>query len=249
MRDKILALIKNWTWFQDLPDEAHQWLADRGRIVKHARGQLVYTHGTPVTHVYGILDGGYRVFLISKDGDETTLGEEAAGAWNPHFVPDDTPIYFGNCACTADTVCIAYPLATMEEFGARWPLYYKGQYKEFLSRADIIAARIELLSFHNLNVRLGVYLLRLSVLRGTEQADGSVFIPNIESQTEIGSRVGGTRQRVNALLNAWTKQKVIRPENGGLTLLNRALLISEAEQSGFDISAYLGSWHGGWARR
>jgi len=247
-RVQILNLIRNWVWFEELPDEAHQWLASRGTIVRHKKGQLIYAHGSPVTHVYGILEGTYRVYLVSRDGDETTLGEEAAGAWNPHFVPSDSPTYYGNCACASDTVCISYPLSVVEEFGAKWPLFYKGKYKEFLSRADIIGGRIELLSLHNLNVRLGVYFLRLAKLRGIEQPDGSVLIPQVDSQTEIGARVGGTRQRINALMNLWIKQGIIRTEKNSLSLLDPDRLMEEAEASGFDIAAYLGGWHGGWAR-
>lgn len=247
-RTDIEELIKNWGWFEYVPSEAHSWLAERVSLVHHRAGEPVYAGGQPMTHVFGVLEGSYRTYIISQEGDEVTLGEEAKGAWFPHYVLDDEPKYFGECNCVKEAVSVACPRTVIEDFATRWPLYFKGQYREFLRRSDTVIGRIELLSLHTLPVRLAVYLLRLETLRGQIQPDGTVFIPHIESQTEIGARVGGTRQRINSLLNSWTRNGVIRLEKGGMTLLEPSALVAEAEQSGFDLASYLAGWQGGWER-
>ena len=109
-----------------------------------------------------------------------------------------------------------------------------------------IFGRIELLSLYNLNVRLAVYLLRMARLRGQKEAGGAVWVPAVDSQTEIGARVGGTRQRVNSVLKAWIKKGVIEMHKDGTRILDIERLRTEVERSGFDLAEYLSGWHGGW---
>ena len=210
------------------------------------KGRTVYVSGEPVTHVYAVASGVLRIYMTSHGGVDVTLEEVVRGGWFPHFREMDKPSYTGNCVCQSDAVVAAFSLPTLIEFGRRWPAYYRGLYHEFTDRASVIFARIELLSLHNLNVRLAVYLLRMAHLRGRREADGSIWVEAYESQTELGARIGATRQRVNGVLKAWAGEGVIQPHKDGVRILDAPRLRQEAGKSGFDLDAYLASWHGGW---
>ena len=245
----VLDLIRGWKWFGYVPGEAQQWLAEQATVVRIAKGQIVYLSGMPATAIYGVMTGLFRIYMTSARGDEITLEEVVRGGWFPHMVPNERPTYIGNCVCLEDASVAQVPMPVVAEFSRRWPGYHRGLYHEFIGRIDVILGRIELLSLHNLDVRLAVYLLRMAHLRGVKSDDGSIWVAAHDSQTEIGTRVGGTRQRVNAVLKAWSKKRLIELHKDGTRILDLAALTSEATRSGFDLDSYLAGWHGGWQGR
>ena len=240
-----LQLIQGWRWFAYLPPEAHRWLAERMTCARIAQGHRLYAAGDRATNVYAVIEGAFRIYLTLPRGEEITL-EEVRGGWFPHMVPKDKPTYLGNCVCLDEAQVAVVPVHDMAELARRWPAYYRGLYHEFIDRLDIIFGRIELLSVHNLDVRLAVYLLRMAHLRGTRGADGTIWVPAHDSQTEIAARVGGTRQRVNSVLNAWSRAGIIERHREGTRIVDVKRLTAAAKQSGFELERYLAAWQGGW---
>jgi len=240
-----LELIQGWRWFAYLPAEAHRWLAEHMSFARIPKGHLVYASGDRATNIYAIVDGAFRIYLTLPRGDEITL-EEVRGGWFPHMVPNEKPTYIGNCICLDDARVAVVPVRAMTELAQRWPTYYRGLYHEFIDRLEVIFGRIELLSVHNLNVRLAVYLLRIAHLRGERDAGGSIWVPAHDSQTEIAARVGGTRQRINSILNAWSRTGLIERRKEGTRILDVKRLTTEAKKSGFELERYLAAWQGGW---
>lgn len=245
----VLDLISGWRWFGYVPREAQQWLAEQTTVVRIAKGQIVYLSGMPATAIYGVMTGLFRIYMTSAKGEEITLEEVVPGGWFPHMVPNEKPAYIGNCVCLEDATVAQVPMHAVAEFSRRWPGYHRGLYHEFIGRINVILGRIELLTLHNLDVRLAVYLLRMAHLRGVKGADGSIWVAAHDSQSEIGTRVGGTRQRVNAILKAWSKKRIIECQKDGTRILDLRRLTTEATRSGFELDKYLAGWHGGWQGR
>lgn len=241
-----LELISAWRWFGYAPPEAKRWLAERATVQRVAKGQVMYVSDMPATAIYGVISGLFRIYVTSTKGDEITLEEVVRGGWFPHMVPVEKPKYIGNCVCLEDSTVVVIPIAVLTEFAGRWPALFRGLYHEFIDRMVVILGRIELLSLHNLDVRLAVYLLRMAHLRGVPGDDGSIWVAAHDSQTEIGTRVGGTRQRVNRILKAWSKKGIIELHKDGTRILNVRRLTTEAKRSGFEVERYLAGWHGGW---
>jgi len=246
LRATALRLIQGWRWFAHVPPEAHEWLAERASLRDYPKGRILYTTGEPASTVYAVVSGICRIYRTSPKGDELTMEEVVRGGWFPHILPIPSPTYLVSCACQQDATLLTLPQSLLTEFGRRWPGYYQGLYHELGARAGVIFGRIELLSLHNLNVRLAVYLLRMARLRGEPQDDGAIWVAAEESQSEVGSRVGGTRQRVNSVLKAWGAKGMIELHKDGVRILDVRRLRAEAEKSGFDLADYLGGWHGGW---
>jgi CRP-like cAMP-binding protein len=242
----VLKLISGWRWFSYAPPEGQRWLADRATIQRIPKGQVIYEPGMPAIAIYGVMSGLFRIYVTTPRGDEITLEEVVRGGWFPHMAPVDKPKYVGNCVCLEDSSVVVIPIAVLTEFAERWPGLFRGLYHEFIDRIGVILGRIELLSLHNLDVRLAVYLLRMAHLRGVKDSDGSVWIAAHDSQTEIGARVGGTRQRVNKILKDWSKKRIIEMHKDGTRLLDVRQLTSEVQRSGFELESYLAGWHGGW---
>ncbi|NGY05838.1 Crp/Fnr family transcriptional regulator [Solimonas terrae] len=239
-------LIEGWGWFAYVPAEARDWLAVHTSLRSIKKGKTVYISGDPATHIYGVVSGVFRIFLATPSGDEITLEEVVAGGWFPHFAPNKPPSYLANCVCQDDASVICIDQPTVEEFSQRWPAYYRGLYHEYLNRAVVIGGRIELLTLHNLRVRLAVYLLRMLRLRGQREPGGAVWLSPFESQSETGARVGGTRQRVNSVLKSWARRGYLELHKDGIRVLDIDGLGAEARKTGFDLATYLSAWHGGW---
>lgn len=244
--DLILKTIQGWRWFSHLPPEAHQWLVARASVRQIPKGKTIYAPGDRVQAIYGVIDGAFRIFLRTPKGEELTMEEVVAGGWFSHGMLREPPVYITDCICHQDATVVVIPQAAVAEFAQRWPLFYKGLYEEFTDRAIIVFGKIELLSLHNLNVRLAVYLLRIARLRGKPDGKGGIMLAGDDSQAEVGSRVGGTRQRVNSLLSAWAKRGLLESGKDGIRLLDIPALEAEATKTGFDLAGYLGGWHGGW---
>lgn len=242
----IQELINSWKWFAYVPEEARRWLAEQASIRDVAKGKVVYVSGDTVTHIYAVVSGVFRIYLSSPRGDEITLEEVVRGGWFPHVIARQPLTYIGNCVCQQDARVFAISQTAVAEFAQRWPGFYRGLYEEFTARGVVTAGRIELLTLHNLNVRLAVYLLRMARLRGEPEASGVIWVPADDNQAEVGSRVGGTRQRVNTILNAWTKKGLIETHKDGTRILDIHRLTEEAQKTGFDVAEYLAGWHGGW---
>lgn len=242
----VLDLISGWRWFSYAPPEARRWLAERATVKRVAKGRIMYASGMPATAIYGVMNGLFRIYVTSTKGDEITLEEVVRGGWFPHMIPAEKPKYIGNCVCLEDSTVVVIPIDVFTEFAGRWPGLFRGLYHEFIDRIGVILGRIELLSLHNLEVRLAVYLLRMAHLRGVTAADGSIWVAAHDNQTEIGTRVGGTRQRVNKILKDLSKQGIIELHKDGTRILDAAWLTKEAKQSGFELESYLEGWHGGW---
>ena len=246
VRPSVLDLISGWRWFSYASPEARQWLAERTTVEKIAKGQVLYVPGMPATAIYGVMSGLFRIYVTSTRGEDITLEEVVRGGWFPHMAPTENPKYFGNCLCLEDSTVAVIPVPVLAEFTERCPAFFRGQYHEFIDRMGVIVGRIELLSLHNLDVRLAVYLLRMAHLRGVPGADGSVWIAAHDSQAEIGTRVGGTRQRVNTILKAWSKKGILSLHKNGTRIRDVPRLQREAKRSGFELESYLAGWHGGW---
>ncbi len=247
-REEVLSLIGGWKWFESVPAAAHEWLAAHSRIRSFRKGQHVYRAGDPAVQIYGVVSGVFRIYMSTAKGDEITGEEVVRGTWFPHTIPSDKPKYYGNCMCQQDAVAIEVGQSAVTEFAERWPGYFRGLYAELASRGPATLDRILLLSLHNLNVRLAVYLLRMALLRGVRDADQAVLVSGEISQSELGARVGGTRQRVNALLKSWVNRGLIELPHGGIRILDVGRLTTEATKSGFDLDSYLQGWHGGWGK-
>jgi CRP/FNR family cyclic AMP-dependent transcriptional regulator len=244
--DAILELIRGWKWFENVPAEAHDWLAQQSRIRSVPKGHHLYRSGDPATHIYGVISGVFRIYLATPDGDEVTGEEVVHGSWFPHMILSDSPEYYGNCVCQRDAVIVQISVPAIVEFGERWPGYFRGLYQELVARGPATLGRIMLLSLYNIDVRLAVYLLRMARLRGVQEAGATVLISGEVSQSEIGARVGATRQRVNMLLNDWAARGLIEISGIGTRILDTQRLTAEATKFGFDVEQYLAAWHGGW---
>ncbi|WP_428312710.1 Crp/Fnr family transcriptional regulator [Hydrocarboniphaga sp.] len=242
----IDELIRGWRWFDHVPAEAQQWLAAQASLREFAKGRMVYVSGDAVSSIYAVVSGVFRIYLASPRGDEITLEEVVRGGWFPHVITRQPLTYIANCVCQQDARVYAIPQSAVAEFAQRWPGFYRGLYEEFTARGVVTAGRIELLTSHNLNVRLAVYLLRMARLRGQSEAGGSVWVPADDNQAEVGARVGGTRQRVNSILKAWQQKGLIESHKDGTRILDLEKLTAEAGKTGFDVAEYLSGWHGGW---
>lgn len=241
-----LKAIQSWKWFAYVPAEGQEWLAKRAVLQKFNQGTLVYIDEDQATNIYAVMDGVFRIYLASKKGDEITLEEVVSSGWFPHTIPKVQPHYSGNCVCQQDATVFAFPLSVMAEFSTLWPSYYRGLYSELADRAGVTLGLIELQGLHNVNVRLAVHLLRMAQIRGVMEADGSCWIATDINQTEVGTRVGAARQRVNKALKYFVGKNLIDYQKAGIRILDIVGLTKEAKKSGFNLERYVSSWHGGW---
>lgn len=239
MNFRALELINRWSWFHYLPNEAKISFAEQCHLLSIEKETILYRHNAPVTLIYGVLRGAFRISLSSASGGEMTIDNISAGVWFPHFIPRTKPVYFCNCTCTSTASVIAVSYQNFVDFGSKWPQLYRGMYSDLADRGALMVGRLELLSLHALNVRLAVYLLRLLAVSGVELTDQAWLIDSAGSQAEIANRVGAARQRVNGILKDWEKRSVLIVKKSGIVIIDRNFLYQISKNSGFDVDSYL----------
>ncbi|MDH3434968.1 MAG: hypothetical protein OEM60_13975, partial [Gammaproteobacteria bacterium] len=66
----IVGIISRSPWFEGLPANAHERLAEAARIRSYRKNSYLYTVGESVSDVYCILSGRIRLLLSSALGQE-----------------------------------------------------------------------------------------------------------------------------------------------------------------------------------
>jgi CRP-like cAMP-binding protein len=77
----IAGIISRSQWFQDLPENVHQRLADAARIRTYRKSSYLYTAGENSTEIYCILSGRVRLLLTSAIGQEYAVTDNETGTW------------------------------------------------------------------------------------------------------------------------------------------------------------------------
>lgn len=185
---------------------------------RFAKGEMVFFAKEPGETLYVILEGLIKIFCISDDGREKTLGLLEKGD------------YFGEMALLDDTGRSANA-EVLED--ARLLTLYKKDFSKLVNQFPNISHRIiyilvqrlreadtqiEDLSFKNVPQRVARLLLRLARKYGQVEGDAYAFHLKLNRE-ELGSLAGCSREAVSRAMNTFQRKGWVQ-EQGGRTLVH-----------------------------
>ncbi|MGH9245297.1 MAG: ATP-binding protein [Acidimicrobiales bacterium] len=111
--------------FEALSDERLAWLAERGRIVEYAAGEVVYTEGAPATCFLVLLSGTLSMTTRVQGGEielfRTDYRGAYAGAFSAYMADKGVPqIYQGSVRAVTDCRFYEIPAADFGRMVKEW---------------------------------------------------------------------------------------------------------------------------------
>jgi CRP-like cAMP-binding protein len=202
-------------------DEREKELIRRtGVAVNYPKGQIIFSVDEPADRVYLIEKGWIRIYRLSSDGHEVTVGSIR----NPgEMMGLAETLYHGKRTCFAGTLSeTALIIVTKNDFLN----IITDEHYLALKVAKILAARMreaeamvhELVCWQ-VPGRLALLLLKISERCGIPDYNG-IRIKLQLTHEDIAGMIGTSRQTVTSLLNTFKREKSIELERREIKILD-----------------------------
>lgn len=190
----------------------HAALIRRDFVVRRVKkGEVIVMQGDGGTELFIVLQGRVRVFLLSAEGEEFTLGELGAGEHFGEVSLVDAKPRSATVVATTDTVLAALRrerlLAAIRD-EPRIALELLASLAAIVRRAT---EREERLAFLGVRERLCHLFAAESASSGAQRRDGFVLLPKW-THRELSARIGASRESVTKALRALARDGLFREE-------------------------------------
>jgi CRP-like cAMP-binding protein len=204
----IAGIISRSQWFQDLPENVHQRLADAARIRTYRKSSYLYTAGENSTEIYCILSGRVRLLLTSAIGQEYAVTDNETGTWlGGEFISGDNGSRLDVQINETATV-LTLPRKLVLELGEEYPVIYKRLFTDYMTRLAGVMLLLQGMAFYPLRSRLAGWFLELIELHG-EKSDDGIYLDMHLSQNDFAQLSLGSRQRINKILSEWRERGIM----------------------------------------
>ncbi|MCL4813749.1 MAG: Crp/Fnr family transcriptional regulator [Vicinamibacteraceae bacterium] len=189
------------------------------RVVRFARGTVVFRQGGPATSVFYIQDGCVKLSVVSSAGREAVIAMLGAGDFFGEGCLAGQPLRMGTATAVVPTKVLRIQKREMIRTLHQEPAFSDRFLAHMLVRNIRIEEDLVDQLFNSSEKRLARTLLLLARY-GKEDTTPHV-LPRLSQET-LAEMVGTTRSRVNFFMNKFRKLGFI-DYNGGLTI-NGSLL-------------------------
>ena len=226
-KDRIDAL-QCVDFFKNFDEDCLNYVARHMRVRTYAQGQVIFQQGDPCSSFYILLTGCVNVYFCSEEGREVIVSELQAGdvIGEVELLSNCSRLTNGIAAQTTrllalDKSAFEYLLAVPA---------FSGAFAAAISRRlHQVITFAEGLSIFSLETRLARLLVSMSLTYGKYVSDG-ILIDRTISQTRIGQLINASRPKINAQLQAWQYENLIRVRKNQITILDRQSLQNLSRQ-------------------
>jgi CRP/FNR family cyclic AMP-dependent transcriptional regulator len=218
--DDRAALLREASLFASIPDAELEALATRMRRRSYRRGEVIMHRGDPAGAMHVLISGYVKIALPPTQGEETetVLALLGAGACFGEIAAlDGGP---RSATITALQPCETYALLREDllDFVRQHPAFALALLTTLARRLRMTNDWLEDAYVQDLDTRLARRLLDLADAHGRQTPHGiEVAFPL--TQADLAGMLGATRVRVNKLLNAYQRARLLRLGKGAFTLL------------------------------
>ncbi|MDH3352376.1 MAG: Crp/Fnr family transcriptional regulator, partial [Gammaproteobacteria bacterium] len=168
----IVGIISRSPWFEGLPANAHERLAEAARIRSYRKNSYLYTVGESVSDVYCILSGRIRLLLSSALGQEYAMTDLQSEEWlGEQFLAIERPTLIDARINEAATVLVI-PRSVVLAVGEQHPQMFKKLFFHNILRSQGIYVLLLGMAFYPLRSRLAGRFLYLIEEHGQQEDEG-----------------------------------------------------------------------------
>ena len=189
------------------------------RIMRFARGAVVFSQGAPATSVFYIQDGGVKLSVLSSDGKEAVVGMLGPGDFFGEGCLAGQPLRMGSATAVVATTALRIQKQGMVRTLHEQPAFAERFISHMLTRNIRIEEDLVDQLFNSSEKRLARTLLLLA--RYGREVKSQRILPKLSQET-LAEIVGTTRSRVNFFMNKFRKLGFI--EYNGDLKIHTALL-------------------------
>jgi CRP/FNR family cyclic AMP-dependent transcriptional regulator len=216
-KDRIEEL-REINFFKDFDDASLNYVARNMRVRTYAPGQVIFQQGDACTSFQVLMSGAVNVYFCSAEGREVIVSEMQVGD-----VLGEVEIV-SNCPRQANAIAATLTRLLTIDKSVFDHLFHVPDFTMALTKA--ISRRLhqviefaEGMSIYSLETRLARLLVNMSETYGKHVGDGILIERNI-SQSQIGQLINASRPKINAQLQAWKFENLIRVRNNQITILD-----------------------------
>ncbi len=213
--------------FEALDSQARQELASFAFVKRYKSGETIFTMGATGQSMMAIAEGAVRVSMLTPSAREITLNDLQAGDVFGEIALLDGGERSATVKALTNCTLIVVERRSLLDVLQRNPQLSIHLIELLCHRVRRSDQRMIEIAFLELSVRLARLLLRL-----TDAAPGSAGKPLkklSQSQSELASMIGNSRENVNRCLRKWQKADLIRLQGGWLIIDDREALETIAE--------------------
>ncbi len=232
-KTRAKELLKKRSILSRCPDGILDDIVRRGSIVRHAKGQTIYSQGSPGDSLIVLLAGSLKIVNVTADAREVVLGFAKPGALIGEIaVLDGSPR-------SADVVA----LEPTESF----IVYRRDLMPIVRSNGDAMFALVDGLcgmirstntlvesyAMHT-SARGAACLTQLAALHGRAAPDGGTIIDLKITQRDLGNYLGLTRETVSRMLGEFREAGLVELKGNSIVILDADGLqdVAETERTG-----------------
>ena len=232
-KTRAKELLKERSILSRCPDGILDDIVRRGSIVRHAKGQTIYSQGSPGDSLIVLLAGSLKIVNVTADAREVVLGFAKPGALIGEIaVLDGSPR-------SADVVA----LEPTESF----IVYRRDLMPIVRSNGDAMFALVDGLcgmirstntlvesyAMHT-SARGAACLTQLAARHGRAAPDGGTIIDLKITQRDLGNYLGLTRETVSRMLGEFREAGLVELKGNSIVILDADGLqdVAETERTG-----------------
>jgi CRP-like cAMP-binding protein len=203
--------------------------ADRAAVAavagvrQYEKGETIFEQESPSDALYAIVSGRVKIFRMMPNGKDIIL--EVFGPGDPLGAVAlymDRP-FPANAAALEDTTCVVIPKATFFRLIENNPSLVRGLLLGLTLRLVELTNRLAELSGTRIESRFARLFLKLGREMGRAERGGTL-VPLALSRQELADMTGTTIETCIRIMSRWGKEGIVRTENDGFVILDRAAL-------------------------
>ncbi len=211
-------LLKKASLFSQLSDDTLGDLAAQLRRRAFRRGTIIFHKDQAGDALYVVDSGRIRIFLPTPGGEELTVDVAGPGDVFGELALLDGRPRSASAESLEDAVTVSISREEFQKYLARNPKLAVSLVELLSSRLRHVTEYAESLAFLDVHARLARMLLEMAERYGV-QKDGTEIDFDL-TQTDLGTMVGATRERVNRALAAFRAQGLIELRGRKIVLLD-----------------------------
>jgi CRP-like cAMP-binding protein len=209
--------------YRSLAAEDRTRLAELALVRKFDKGEPLFSEGDASDFLYTILSGRVKVVKTIPSGKEVIL--EIFGPGDPvgAVVAYEGRPYPASAVALENTACLLMRRAPFFALIERHPSLVRGFMLGLTQRIVELTRRIPEVAGGRVETRFAHLFLKLADKMGRPGPDG-VVIPMALSRQDLADLTGTTIETAIRVMSRWGKDRTLRTEKDGFTILDRAAL-------------------------
>ena len=179
--------IRNLSLFSGMTEQDKDVLIKAGRIRQCPRGQMLFSHGEPVTHFYVVEKGTFQLFRTNADGHEKTVAVLKSGqTMCESEILDGCRTHRVNAVPVEDSTLMEFPVSWLKDAAKSHTAFALNLLSKISGQAHLAEVEAEQQATMSAAQLVACFLQRLCVLYDFNPA--GFDLPY--SKTLIASRLG-----------------------------------------------------------